>query len=89
MEERQKLDDAANLYRKSGGMMRPVRPNSFEGIKAAFTESTGIELSLPVLLTLGAVLYMLVVFFDVPNKLWAMWTPLISKEGRRLLEARG
>jgi hypothetical protein len=35
-EEKKKLDDMSTLYRRSGGMMQPVRPNSFEGWKVAF-----------------------------------------------------
>jgi hypothetical protein len=35
-EEKKKLDDMSTLYRRSGGMMQPVRPNSLEGWKVAF-----------------------------------------------------
>jgi hypothetical protein len=60
-EERKKVEDANELYRRSGGLMQPVRPNSFEGWRGAFAEATGIEFSPLMLLLAGAVLYAVLV----------------------------
>jgi hypothetical protein len=88
-DEKRRVDEANELYRRSGGLMQPVRPNSYEGWRAALSEATGIEFSPAVLIGIAAILYVILVKCDVMGYLASVFTPLISPEGRKLVESRG
>ena len=88
-EEQRKVNEADELYRKTGGMMQPVSPDSLDAWKAAFSEITGISLSWWHLLGVGFLLYCVVIFSGVHTKIADLFVPMVSSHGRRLLEERG
>lgn len=88
-EEQKKVEQASDIFKKSGGMMEPISPDSWEAWRAAFAEITGINIGIWTIIGFGVLLYSAVVVFGLHTKVANIFVPLISSEGRRMLQERG